>query len=91
MLREIQKEDIDKPLADDARFFLANALARTGQKDEATKIFKDIVAENGRFVTTSKAALAALETGTELPAMPGSPKPAAKPQPPAAPQPAQGP
>jgi TolA-binding protein len=66
LARELSKNS-DRTVADEARYMLATSLARLDHKDEATRLFGSIIAQESRFSGAARAYAAALEAGSELP------------------------
>ena len=58
--------------ATEVRFLLGTALARMDKKDEAQQVLKQVAASNTRYVGPAKGYLNALESGSQLPPMPGN-------------------
>ncbi len=77
VLRDMQKLNADKAPAEEVRFLLATSLARTGERTEALKLLREAVSAGGRYTSSAKAYLAALEQSADLPPLPGERKGAA--------------
>lgn len=67
-LKVLLNKESDRALLDEVRYYLATALAHLGRHEEAKPMFAETV--SSRFGSSSRAYLAALEGGTELPALP---------------------
>jgi TolA-binding protein len=72
VLRDMQKRDIERGVANEVQFLLGAALARSGEREESLSILESVAASGNKYAGTSQSYVAALRAGAELPPVPGS-------------------
>ena len=66
LLREVLKHEPERAMADETRFNLAASLAGMGRRDEAKSLFTELLTQGGRFASSSRDQLAALEANGQV-------------------------
>jgi tetratricopeptide (TPR) repeat protein len=66
LARELSK-NTDRGVMEEARYMLATALSHLERTDEAKRLFDQLIAQDSRFTGASRAYLAAMDQGRDLP------------------------